>query len=90
MAKLTIDLSDERHEKLRARAAASGCSIGEVIEGELEDADAMRIQRLRELIELARRNGATGPQLSDDQLMELGMGIAHEVREQMMREGGRA
>jgi hypothetical protein len=89
VAKLTIDISDKRHERLKDRAEASGCTIGEVIEGDLDRVEDLAGRRLHELLEIAWSNPTEETQrLSDDELMQLGIEIAHEVREEMMREAG--
>ena len=86
MARFTITLPDERHERLRYRAARENKSIGQVIEDELRAADEARRATLAALIEKGRANAEKAPPMTDDELMDLGMRLAHEVREEMAAE----
>ena len=86
MVRLTISLTDERHERLRYRAAREKKAIGQLIEEELAAADDARRQRLSEFVRKARANAETAPPLSDEELMALGIRLTHEVREEMSAE----
>jgi hypothetical protein len=69
MARLTITLSDQRHQQLRLRAASRGKTIGEVIEESLAAADEANRARLMELNARARANAArTMAGLTDDEI----------------------
>ena len=59
MARLTITLSDERHQQLKLRAAKSGRSIGELIEATLAEGDEAARQRALALASNARATAAT-------------------------------
>jgi len=59
MARLTITLPDERHERLRYRAARENKSIGQIIEEELKSAEDARRERILATLALARANAAS-------------------------------
>ena len=86
MARLTITLSDDRHEKLRMRAARRHVSIASLIEDDLKAAEEARVQEIRMIIERGRRNAEAAPPLTEDELMELAVRLTHEVREEMASE----
>ena len=58
MARLTISLSDERHRQLKVRAALQGKTIGQLIEGALEDSEERHRQEARAILAKARANAA--------------------------------
>jgi len=58
MARLTITLSDERHQQLKIRAARQGTTIGAIIEKELALLEESNRHRAMELTRKARENAA--------------------------------
>lgn len=58
MARLTITISDERHQQLKLQAAIEGKSIGELIEAKLTERDETARQRALALASRARASAA--------------------------------
>ena len=86
MARLTITLSDERHQQLKMRAARQGKSIANVIECDLHDADQFRRERILATLAKARENSAEAPPMSEDEFMEMAVKLSHQVREEIAAE----
>ncbi|MGB4861630.1 MAG: hypothetical protein WBO97_04150 [Tepidiformaceae bacterium] len=86
MARLTITLSDRTHKELKVRAAMSGDSIGNLLEGAVADQRALaRIESLR-LVAKAHANAKQAPEISDDEVMDLAVRLTREVRDEMAAE----
>ncbi|MCO5201682.1 MAG: hypothetical protein M9925_08295 [Chloroflexi bacterium] len=74
MARLTITLSDERHQQLKLQAARSGKSIGEVIESELQTSERLARERITWLLEAAWAHGdAARPDATEDEVMKFAL-----------------
>ncbi len=74
MARLTITLSDERHQQLKLQAARSGKSIGEVIESELQASERLARERITRLLEAAWAHGdAARPAATEDEVMKFAL-----------------
>lgn len=86
MARLTITLPDSTHERLRYRAARENKSIGQVIEAELEAADDARRERIRAIMAKAQSHAENAPPMTEEELLELGVKLTHQVREEMAAE----
>jgi plasmid stability protein len=87
MARLTITLSDERHQQLRMRAAKRGKSIGQLIEEELDAADERARKEFLAILEKAWQHADTvEPALSEEEMMDLAVDVTHEVRAEIARE----
>lgn len=86
MARLTITLSDERHQQLRIRAARRGISIASVIESDLQAAECAKTAEILAIVEQARLNAEMAPSLDEDEMMELATLVSHTVREEMAEE----
>ncbi|GMV85191.1 MAG: hypothetical protein AMXMBFR80_10470 [Dehalococcoidia bacterium] len=78
MARLTITLSDERHQQLKLRAAREGTTIGKLIESALEERDESARRTALALADKARTTAArTMAGMSDDDVERW---VAAEVR----------
>jgi len=87
MARLTITLSDERHQQLRMRAAKCGKSIGQLIEDELDQADERARKEFTAILEKAWAHAdAVRPDATDEEVMEFALELTHDVRRQMADE----
>lgn len=74
MSRLTITLPDERHAALKAEAAITGKTIGQIIDESLELAGVKSEDEALAILRKARRNAG----LSEDEAMALAL---HEVAE---------
>ena len=80
MARLTITLSDERHQQLKLRAAKSGKSIGEVIESELQASERLARERITLILEAAWAHGdAARPDATEDEVMNFALELERKV-----------
>jgi plasmid stability protein len=80
MARLTITLSDERHQQLKLRAAKSGKSIGEVIESDLQASERLARERITLILEAAWTHGdAARPAATEDEVMNFALELEREV-----------
>lgn len=87
MARVTITLSDERYERLKSQAALRQTTVAGLVEAELAQADADRLQRAMAILEKARANAATAESpLSEEELMDLAVYETHAVRREMAAE----
>ena len=78
MARLTITLSDERHQQLKLQAAIEGKSIGELIEAKLTERDETARQRALALAAGARATAAnTMTGMTDEEIEQW---VAEELR----------
>lgn len=81
MARLTITLSDERHQQLKMRAASERTSIGALIEKELAFLDEANRRRAMELTAKARANAATSVRdMSDEEIQQWVVSQVHASR----------
>jgi len=78
LARLTITLSDERHQQLKLQAALEGKSIGELIEAKLAERDEAARQRALALASRARASAAnTMTGMTDEEIEQW---VAEELR----------
>lgn len=74
MARLTITLSDERHQQLKLQAAKSGKTIGEIIEAELQASERLARERITRILEAAWAHGdAARPGVTEDEVMNFAL-----------------
>jgi predicted CopG family antitoxin len=78
MARLTITLSDERHQQLKLQAAVEGRSIGELIEAKLAERDEAARQRALALASRARATAANTMTGMNDE--EIEQWVTEELR----------
>lgn len=84
MARITITVPDERYMRLKSHADLQHTTVADLIEKELAEAEADRLQRVLAILGKARANAAAAePCLSDDELMELAVEETHAVRREM-------
>ena len=76
MARLTITLSDERHQALREAAAKRGKTIGQLIEESLDFYGIKSARNAEELVAKARARAS----LSEADALELGVNETRAAR----------
>ena len=76
MSRLTITLPDERHAALKAEAAITGKTIGQIIDESLELAGVKSEDEALAILRKARRNAG----LSEDEAMALALREVAEYR----------
>lgn len=76
MARLTITLSEERHQALKDRAARTGKTVDELIEESLEQYGIRMGPTARELIQRAREHSA----LPEEEALDTALAETRAVR----------
>jgi len=80
MARLTITLSDERHQQLKLRAAREGTTIGKLIEAELQVSERLARHCVTRILEDAWAHGdAARPGATDDEVITFALELEREV-----------